>query len=191
MTHTSIVPILFLAIGFMVCVCAVPVPVGSADDLISLFKHATGNTLQTDIELTADLDFSSSTLTLPLGVSDDGTCVSFSGVIQGNGHSIKNLKMDNINNAGYKDAGLFCSLKNATVENLAIDSSCSFTGYSAGALSVLVTGLLTVKHTTNYADVNGIEKLGGFIGFVENMEQPTVMSFEDCVNHANVTAGYG
>ena len=169
------------------CVCAVPVSVGSADKLISLFKDATGNTLQTDIELTADLDFSSSALTLPLGVSDDGTCVSFSGVIQGNGHSIKNLKMDNTNNAGYKDAGLFCSLKDSTVEDLAIDSSCSFTGYSAGALSVLVTGLLTVKHTTNNAAVNGSWNVGGFIGFVQDMEQPIVISFEDCVNHANVT----
>ena len=94
--------------------------VATADDLISLFKHATGNTLQTDIEVTADLDFSSSTLTLPLGAFSNSTCVAFSGVIQGNGHTIKGLKMNTINNEGYKDAGLFCRLKMPLLTTLSL-----------------------------------------------------------------------
>ena len=161
--------------------------VATADDLISLFKHATGNTLQTDIEVAADLDFSSSNLTLPLGAFSNGTCVAFSGVFQGNGHTIKGLKMDNTDNEGHKDAGLFCTLNNATVENLVVDSSCSFTGYSAGALSVSVNGSLTVKNVTNNADVNGTEDVGGFVGFVEDLKQQTAISFEYCVNHGSVT----
>ena len=164
----------------------------NAYDLISLFKNATGNTLQTDIEVTADLDFSSSNLRRPLGAFSNGTCVSFSGVFQGNGHSIKSLKMNNQNNEGYKHAGLFCSLMNAIVENIIIDSSCSFTGYSAGALSVSVNGSLTVKHTTNNATVSGTENVGGFVGYVQDLKQPTVTSFEDCVNNGIITAsGYG
>ena len=84
--------------------------------------------------------------------------------------------------------GLFCSLKDATVENLVIDSTCSFTGISAGALSASADGSLIVRNTTNKATVTGNQKLGGFIGYVEGLEQPTVISFEDCVNEANVTA---
>jgi hypothetical protein len=161
--------------------------VATADDLISLFKHATGNTLQTDIEVTADLDFSSSNLTLPLGAFSNGTCVAFSGVIHGNGHSIKGLRMNNTKNKGYNNSGLFCSLKNATFENLVIDSSCSFTGDSAGALSVSLDGSLTVKHTTNNAAVSGRWRVGGFIGYMQDLKEPTVISFEDCVNNGNVT----
>ena len=162
-----LLPLLF--VSFLCASLCRTHPVATADDLISLFNDATGNTLQTHIEVTADLDFSSSNLTLPLGAFFNGTCVAYSGVFQGNGHSIKGLKTNNANKAGYRHAGLFCSLKNATVENLVIDSSCSFTGYHAGALSVSVGGSLTVKHTTNNAVVNGAgyTGTGGFIGAIE------------------------
>ena len=108
--------------------------------------------METHIEVTADLDFSGRTL--PLGASG-GSCVSFSGEFHGNGHSIKNLKLNG--------AGLFCSLKDAVVEGLVIDSSCSFTGNYAGALSVSLDGSLTVKNTTNNAEVSGSWRIGGFI----------------------------
>mgnify|MGYP004433797553 CR=1 FL=1 len=185
MTHTSLVPVIFLAIGFVVSVCADPVSVGSAAELISLFEKTGGKPLETDIEVTADLDFSGHTL--PLGAFSNGTCMSFSGVFQGNGHSIKGLRIDSRDNEGYIDAGLFCSLKNATVENFVIDSSCSFTGNNAGALSVSVNGSLTVRHTTNNADVSGKNSVGGFIGYVSRFVRGAVTSFEDCVNNGNVT----
>ena len=108
--------------------CADHVHVDSAEKLIRLFEEAGGKPLETHIEVTADLDFSFHTL--PLGAFSNGTCVSFSGVFQGNGHSIKGLKMNNTKNEGYNNSGLFCSLKDATVENLVIDSSCSFIGQS-------------------------------------------------------------
>ena len=182
--HRSCLSCIIVALAFVLSSSCYQVD--SVDDLISLFNNATGNTLQTDIEVTADLDFSSSTLTLPLGAFSNGKCVSFSGVFQGNGHSIKGLKMDNMNKAGYKHAGLFCSLKNAIVDNLVIDSSCSFTGSSAGALSVSVNGTLTVKNTTNYADVSGTERVGGFIGLFPSLEQGDALSFDKCVNNGNV-----
>ena len=103
---------------------------GTADDLINLFNEAAGNTLETDIEVTADLDFSGLTLTFPLGASSDGACVTYTGAFHGNGHSIKGLVMDAANNEGYNKSGLFCNLKDATVDDLVIDSSCSFSGVS-------------------------------------------------------------
>ena len=138
--------------------------------------------MQTDIELTADLDFPRFTFALPLGASNNGTCVAYSGVSQGNGHSIKNLVMKT-QKSGFYNAGLFCSLKDATVENLVIDSSCSFTGYYVGALSVSVDGSLTVKNTTNKATISGSWKTGGFIGYVERLEQQTAISFEEWDHH--------
>ena len=122
--------------------------VNTADQLINLFKNAAGNTLKEDIELLDDLDFSHASLSLPLGVFSNGSCVRFSGVFQGNGYSICGLDMKNEGRQGYNNAGLFCSLKNATVENLVIDSSCWFNGYSAGALCVFVEGSLVVKNDT-------------------------------------------
>ena len=163
-------------------------PVTTAQDLIRLFNNTAESTLNIDIELLADLNFDESNLTLPLGASPNGTCVAFSGTFQGNGHSIKGLKMNNTGDGEYKHAGLFCTLKDATVENLVIDSSCSFTGESVGALSVLLNGSLTVTHTINKAVVSGNHGVGGFIGYVEDLEQQAVVSFRDCTNDGNVTA---
>ena len=191
MTRINLMTFLFLTVGFVVCECADSVFVETAAELIKLFRDAKGNTLQTDIEVTADLDFSSSTLTFPLGVSDDGgTCVSFSGVFQGNGHSIKGLEMDNTYKTGYKGAGLFCSLKDATIDNLVIDSSCSFIGYSdygVSALSASVSGSLSLRNITSKAAVSGKKGVGSFIGQIEKMEEAAIISFEDCANDAEVT----
>ena len=179
-----------LLLGFVVLsVCfqhgyADVVKVKSPQELINLFKS--GSTVNDTVQLASDLDFSGSSHTLPLGAFSNGTCVAFTGVFEGNGHSIKNLKMNNKYNAGYSNAGLFCSLKNATIDNIVIDSSCSFIGYYAGALSVSVNGSLIVKRTTNNAAVSGTQRVGGFIGFVEELEEPTLISFEDCVNHGTI-----
>ena len=181
-------PLLF--ISFLCAHLCHSVSVSTADDLINLFNDAAGNILKTDIELLNDIDFSGSSLTFPLGVFSSDTCVEYSGVFQGNGHSIKGLKMNNTNNGVYKGAGLFCSLNDATVENLVIDSSCSFTGYYAGALSVSVNGPLTVKNTKNKAAVNGMWNVGGFIGSVKPLKQSAVISFEDCINDGNATGSY-
>ena len=138
----------------------------TADQLIDLFKNAAGNTLDEDIELLDDLDFSHASLTLPLGASSNGSCVPFSGKLQGNSHSIHGVVMKNKDSQGFNHAGLFCSLKDAIVENLVIDSSCSFKGYNAGALCVSVNGSLVVRNVTNKAVVSGKEMVGGFVGYV-------------------------
>ena len=187
MTHFSLAPVLIIAMGIVVSVCGDRVEVADAQKLIDLFSTATTANLSADIVVTADLDFSSSSLSLPLGAFSNGTCVAFSGVFQANGHSIKGLQMDNTSNGEYRDAGLFCSLKDAIIDGLVIDSSCSFTGEHAGALSVSVDGSLTVKNTINKAAVSGKESVGGFIGSIQDLEQATVISFEDCVSDGKIT----
>lgn len=164
------------------------VQVETADDLINIFEAASGTALKEDIDLLADLDFSGKDLTLPFGASSSGGCVAYSGVFHGNGHSIKGLQMNATNNTKYHHAGLFCGLKDAIVENLVIDSSCSFIGEYVGALGVSITGSLAVKNVTNKAFVNGSADVGGFIGGIKEVKQETVVSFENCTNDGSVVA---
>ena len=128
-THQSLALGFFIAIGLVVSVCGEHFEVTSAQQLIKLLNISEANHFDANITLLDDLDFSDSALTLPFGVSSDGSCVSYTGVFEGNGHTIKGLVMDNTENQEYDNAGLFCALGNATFENLVIDSSCSFTGY--------------------------------------------------------------
>ena len=154
-THQSLALGFFIAIGLVVSVCGERFEVTSAQQLIKVLNISEANNFDANITLLDDLDFSDTAPTLPFGVSSDGSCVSYTGVFEGNGHTIKGLVMNNKDNQGYRNAGLFCGLENATFENLAIDSSCSFTGYSAGALSVSLAGSLNVTNVTNKAAVSG------------------------------------
>ena len=87
--------------------CAGFFNVHTANALIKVFSSATGaTTIYYDIALRDDLDFSSSGLSLPLGVSNE-SCISYSGMFQGNGHSIKGLTMNNTGRDGFQHAGLF------------------------------------------------------------------------------------
>ena len=186
-THQSLALGFFIAIGLVVGVCGERFEVISAQQLIKVLDVAKANHFDANITLLDDLDFSDSALTLPFGASSDGSCVSYTGVFEGNGHTIKGLVMNNEDNQVYCNAGLFCGLENATFENLVIDSSCSFTGYSAGALSVSLTGSLTAINVTNKADVSGGSVCGGgFIGMITGLNQRTDVTFKDCVNDGNV-----
>ena len=167
------------------------VSVRSATELIDLFKTASGSTLNVPITILANLDFSQSGLVLPLGAHSNGTCIPFSGVLHGNGHTIKGLVMENEQKPGYDCAGLFCSLKGASIDNLIFDSSCSFSGVYAGSLSAFVTGSATVANVTNKAAVSGYEGVGGFVGRIQNADKGSAVSFDGCTNHGKVSGnGY-
>ena len=153
-----------------------------AEELIALFSSKTVSVVNESIELLCDLDFSKTGLTLPLGVSSPD-CVPYSGVFHGNDHSIKGLTIDSTKNQKYSFAGLFCGLENATVKNLVIDSSCSFIGTSAGALSVYAAGESSVINVTNKAVVNGNSQVGGFFAYLNGNS----LLFEKCTNDGNIT----
>ena len=87
----------------------------TATDFINTFnKAAASSVVNTIIDLRADLDFSQTNLFLPLGSQSPSGCIPFGGVLHGNGHSIKGLVMENTITENSPNAGLFCSLKNAT-----------------------------------------------------------------------------
>ena len=144
--------------------------------------------MDVDIDVKADLDFSQANLILPLGAHSSGTCVSYNGVLHGNGHVVSGVSMSNKDKyPAYSHAGLFCSLRDAVVENLVIDSSCIFVGSHAGSLCVSVRGSLKVVNVTNKAYVKGRSSVGGFVGEARDLVKDVLLSFEKCVNDGKVT----
>lgn len=123
-----------------------------------------------------------------MGLRSDGTCVAFKGTLKGNGRSIKNLHINTTDNEKFKGAGLFCGLRGATIENLVIDASCSFSGSYAGTLGAIVNGSLSVVNVINNAPVNGQSQAGGFIGSVDGLKYNCQsLAFDGCVNNATIT----
>ena len=155
--------------------------VSTAQELIELFRGVSGSTLNADIILLDDLDFSKTNINSPLGADSNDYCVSYSGTLDGNHHSIKGLVMNNANDG----AGLFCSLENAIINNLVIGSSCSFNGSTAGGLSVLGSGSLSLTNVTNKATVSGEEQVGGLLG-TTNHKQGEMLMIDNCLNEGQV-----
>ena len=151
--------LLLLTVCCNISTQAAPTSVKQASDLIDIFTNAKGPTVDTELNIDADLNFTDSNLTLPLGAGADGSCVPYAGVLHGNGHSITGLVMGTS-----QDAGLFCALASATVTDLVIDASCAFTGNRTGALCAVATGTTTVRRTANRANVTGHSCVGGLIG---------------------------
>ena len=178
-------------VAILLCCCIVSlsetVQIGSASQLIEWF-NTHSDTSQVTIELIADIDFKKSGLKYPLGVSQ-GSCNPFSGSLKGREHTIKRLVMNNKNDNTYSSAGLFCELKGAIVDDLVIDKSCKFSGVSAGALSVKVSGSNTVNllNVENNAEVDGEHSVGGLVGYVDNKVNEKVI-LERCRNTGSVTA---
>ena len=160
----------------------------SASELIKWFN--TKSSIQEPIELGADIDFSKTNLKYPLGVSlENGECTSFSGTLNGNGHSIKGLKMDNSGDSLYPSAGLFCDLKQVNISDLIIDESCEFKGVISGAVSVKMSsvGDASFNQISNKANVIGSQASGGFIGSVQRKVK-SELTFTHCFNHGNVSS---
>ena len=177
-------------ISFLVFLLFIPFvlcdEVRTAQELINIFNSAAGAPVTKNIVLKNHIDFSETNFKKPLGLSSSGSCVEYSGTFQGNGFSIQGLVMYKTTGRLFK-AGLFCTLKNAVVENLVIDSSCSFTGWFAGALSPIVSGSVNITHVTNKANVSGDELSGGFFGTVQSLENAEVF-LDECKNEGNVSS---
>ena len=135
----------------------------SAQELTDLFKDVWDSPVRVDIDLMNDLDFSGIDFQKPLGYQYSGEVIPYSGVFQGNGHSIKGLIM---NNTIMDASALFYHVANATFKDLVIDSSCMFIGDAAGALSVVGEGSVTLINVRNEATITGMYSSSPFITFV-------------------------
>ena len=164
------------------------IDVKTADELIGIFTRASHHKIDDDIILLNDISFSGVNLPFPLGADSNGCKTKYGGFLQGNGHSIKDLQMDNSEKEGYNHAGLFCGLDGARIENVIIDSSCSFGGNFSGGFSATASGSLTITNSINKANVSGFGWVGGFIGHLEEMEKEKVVAtFDGCVNEGSIS----
>lgn len=159
--------------------------------------------------LIGDLDFEGTSAIIGECFTNGTTTVSgnqFQGTFDGNGYTIKNLVVNNdiINsqsNAARVDTicvGLFARLAGtATVKNLIIDSSCSFTQTNltnntstsktraaVGAVAGNTADGATIENVWNKANVTGIRNVGGLAG-----ETSGNITVKNCTNDGTVIGG--
>ena len=176
-----------IALVFFVTLCNAT-DIYTVHQFVALFE--TSPTSVKNISLKADLDFSTRALFVPLGVKSDGSCVPFRGTLNGNGHSIKNLVMNTQSGDKYKDKGLFCGVKNATVENLVFEKSCNIQGQYAGSLSAKMSRIVVLRNVTNRGFVTGWRYAGGLVGYTYSGSSLTL---DHCINEGTInsdTSGY-
>lgn len=173
--------VLFLSV--LVFCCTVPfstaTTINNALDLVKYFQRSGQSTINGYLELTADIDFSEVSIDYALG-EYSGSCIPFSGSLYGNGHSIKNYIITYQTNAG-----IFCEISSATIQNLIIDESCFFGGTNAGALSPSVLGTVTLTNVINKAIVSGSSSVGGFFSAIIGSTGARIM-INNCRNEGQV-----
>lgn len=156
------------------------VEVGTVEDLLNAF-NGTEDRVDVNITLKNDLDFKNLTWDgLPLG-NKTGECKEYSGHFDGGNYTIRNLVLNSTDSSG-----LFCGLVNATIKNLIIGSTCSFSGEKAGALSPEASESLSVVNVINYASVNSSFSSGGIIGRVITTLPSSSVLFDKCRNYRDL-----
>lgn len=156
------------------------VEVGTVEDLLNAF-NGTEDRFDVNITLKNDLDFKNLAWGgLPLG-NKTGECKEYSGHFDGGNFTIKNLVLNSTDSSG-----LFCGLVNATIKKLIIDSTCSFSGKKAGALSPEASESLSVVNVINYASVSSSYGSGGIIGRMITTLPSSFVLFDKCTNHGDL-----
>lgn len=171
------------------------VVIHNADAFIDFGKKVNeGNNYDgTTVVLDADIDFSGKTL-VPIGTQDK----DFRGFFDGQGHAIKNLKIEDTTS---EYVGIFGRVDGATIQNLIIDSSCSITSNNNVRARNVVGGLVGgvsdagrlayIKNVVNFAPVtfSGPRKyysaiVGGLVGTFNAGGRSQIIN---CVNYGAVT----
>ena len=158
-----------------------PFLITSADD----FKKFMQMPVAGVYKQTADLDLTGVTGTAGSLIS------SFSGTYDGDGHTIKNLKLTTNGNAS-----IFGRLR-GTVRNLNIDKTCSFSGqYRVAAIAQFLSGDGAIKNCTSYAAITCAAPkvdqsintyVGGFVSETTAEGTSKISRLENCVNYGTIT----
>ncbi len=123
------------------------------------------NTTDTTFALTADIDLNeldfdkNGSNWVPIG-NDWSAGLTFSGIFDGNGYTVNNLKLNDENKS---QQGFFGSIKNATIKNLNLDNI-SVTGksYVGGLCGFTANG--EISNCTISGKITGTGVIGGMIG---------------------------
>ena len=133
--------------------------INSIDDFLAFVNYSNnGMYYDAEITLNTDLDFSGIASVMPLFA---GT--TFSGVFNGNGHTLSNM---NINY--YNGGGLFCNINGAVVKNVNLKNCTINSGMNTGTIAGKAFDSVISGCTVTGADVtNDQDYAGGVVGYAE------------------------
>ena len=148
-----------------------PLLIGSVDELDRV-RHFSGNRVLF-YSLTSDLDLTGVEWT-PIGLSTD----PFSGIFDGNGHTISNLEIDD---NSLNSIGLFGSIDNSSISNLSlVDVNVSGADYVGGLFGYLTDSNISDVYSSGF--VSGSDYVGG-LGSLMNGS-----NFSNSYSSVNVTS---
>ena len=164
-----------------------PYQISTADQL-KLFRDKVNSSKTSDetkicVVLTADIDLKNEAWT-PIGIGKDTRKedLPYSGTFDGNGHTISGLNV----NYGDKNGGLFCHVKSATIKNLTVAGSVT---YSSGD-GIVYGGIVgcadssTIENCTNRCTVTGRWYAGGIVGWSVDSD------IIGCANFGNISSPF-
>ena len=124
-------------------------------------------------KLTADIDLTGFAQN---GIGDETT--PFTGIFDGDGHTVKGLNVTN---------GLFGVISGATVKNLTVEGNVNATVEKAGGIVGFISNSGTVENCVNKARViTTSHQAGGIVGNVTGTKSAGVVEIIDCVNLADI-----
>ena len=171
-----------------------PCEISTAQELADLSVECFSS--NATVTLTADLDFSGVSNFAPLG----SLSTPFRGTFDGQGHTIKNLK---INTEQFKYIGLFGVVSESSFQNFTIEYSCHFYSDASdlitiGSVVAFSEGGIKMNNVVNNGNVkyNGTSKvpfIGGLIGIVHSHADkvPGPVILYQCHNLGAVLNGGG
>ena len=133
--------------------------------------------------LTEDIDLNNEPWT-PIGIGEDtrNQSLPYSGTFDGNGHTISGLNV----NYGDKNGGLFCYVKSATIKNLTVAGSVTYSsgkGIDYGGI-VGCADSSTIENCTNRCTVTGNWYAGGIVGLSADSD------IIGCANFGNISSPF-
>ena len=136
--------------------------------------------------LTANIDLKNEEWT-PIGIGNgtrNGAIIEFpySGTFDGNGHTISGLNV----NYGDKNGGLFCYVKSATIKNLTVAGSVTYSSGDGIAYGGIVgcADSSTIENCTNRCTVTGNWYAGGIVG------RSVHSDIIGCANFGNISSPF-
>ena len=133
--------------------------------------------------LTEDIDLNNEPWT-PIGIGEDTRKedLPYSGTFDGNGHTISGLNV----NYGDKNGGLFCYVKSATIKNLTVAGSVTYSSGDGIAYGGIVgyADSSTIENCTNRCTVTGRWYAGGIVGWSADSD------IIGCANFGNISSPF-
>ena len=130
------------------------------ENLANITNQTTDNTSGTTFVLANDIDLSSVQNWTPIGDYDNTHKYNFRGNFNGNGHVIRNLKVEKTTG---ENTGFFGRTENAKIENLGIENAdvkgTSYVGIMVGGFSKS-----TINNCYTSGSVSGMSYIGGLLG---------------------------